>query len=455
MAELVWHRTDIRTEDNPALSNAQDPIPLYIFDPRILEFASNRRVEWVRRNVDALKREYDSMDAQFLIRYGRSPAVLQDIVESYDIDKIHFNKSYSPLGQKRDNMVREVLDVPIQKYHGEVMFSPQSIYTNAGEPYSTFTYYNKKWQKLDKDDVFSISHVFPEGPTEDVPSIQELGFKEPSVSYPKAGTAAAKERLLDFIHHDIESYAEERDVPPKESTSKLSFYLSYGILGIRDVWHTVDNNTDDTKGVRSYKEQLAWRDFYTQILYHNPHVVTQNHKEYENDIQWKNNKSELEAWKAGKTGYPIVDAGMRQLEEEGWMHNRVRMIVASFLTKDLLIDWKKGYDWFREKLIDHNTANNNGGWQWAASTGTDSQPYFRIFNPMKQGEEYDPEAEYIKQYIDELSDASPSNIHRWHKLNDSEREYVASEYVEPIVSHSERREKALSMFENAKGDKED
>ena len=188
------------------------------------------------------------------------------------------------------------------------------------------------------------------------------------------------------------------------------------------------------------------------MLYFDPGVVTENYKQYENDIQWRDDPEELRAWKQGETGYPIVDAGMRQLRDEAYMHNRVRMIVASFLTKDLQIDWRAGYAHFREHLVDHNTANNNGGWQWAASTGTDSQPYFRIFNPMTQGERYDPDTEYISRYVPELRGVDPDTIHEWHELSPVERAKVDTDYPEPIVDHSERREAALSMFEAARGD---
>ncbi|MFP4175521.1 MAG: FAD-binding domain-containing protein, partial [Halobacteriales archaeon] len=186
--------------------------------------------------------------------------------------------------------------------------------------------------------------------------------------------------------------------------------------------------------------------------YHNPGVVTENYKEYENEIDWRDDDDEIRAWKSGETGYPIVDAGMRQLLDEGFMHNRVRMIVASFLTKDLLVDWRVGYAQFRDHLIDHDTANDNGGWQWAASTGTDAQPYFRIFNPMTQGERYDEEAEYIKAHVPELRDVPAEKIHSWNELNDEERDALAPDYPAPVVDHSERRDEALAMFEEARGE---
>jgi deoxyribodipyrimidine photo-lyase len=216
---------------------------------------------------------------------------------------------------------------------------------------------------------------------------------------------------------------------------------------------TADAETDEAReSVEEFVGQLAWREFYTQVLYFDQGVVTENYKDYEQPIEWRDDPEALQAWKDGETGYPIVDAGMRQLREEAYVHNRVRMIVAAFLTKDLLIDWRAGYDWYREKLADHDTANDNGGWQWAASTGTDAQPYFRVFNPTTQGERYDPDAEYIREYVPELRDAPADVIHDWPDLSLSERRKHAPEYPDPIVDHGERREAAIAMFERARGD---
>jgi deoxyribodipyrimidine photo-lyase len=238
----------------------------------------------------------------------------------------------------------------------------------------------------------------------------------------------------------------------------LSAHLKYGTIGIREVYEATDRAHADAdaesarESIFEFQDQLAWREFYTQVLWDRPDAVTENYKSYENKIEWREDPEALRAWKDGETGYPIVDAGMRQLREEAYMHNRVRMIVASFLTKDLLIDWREGYDWFCERLVDHDTANDNGGWQWAASTGTDAQPYFRVFNPMTQGERYDPDAAYIKRYVPELEDVPAETIHSWHELDIGTRKMHAAEYPGPIVDHSERREEAIAMFERARGE---
>jgi deoxyribodipyrimidine photo-lyase len=291
----------------------------------------------------------------------------------------------------------------------------------------------------------------------ELPTIEALGFEPPDATVPTAGTAAARERLDRFCDDAVFRYESDRDYPTRDAVSRLSTDLKWGTIGVREVYAATaaamaEAGDDEAESVAEFQSQLAWREFYTHVLFFNPEVVTENFKEYENEIEWRDDPEELAAWRAGETGYPIVDAGMRQLREEAYMHNRVRMIVASFLTKDLLCDWRHGYAHFREKLADHDTQNDNGGWQWAASTGTDAQPYFRIFNPMTQGERYDPDAEYIAEYVPELRGVDPSVVHSWHECSPLQRRNAAPEYPEPIVDHSERREAALSMFERARGE---
>jgi deoxyribodipyrimidine photo-lyase len=321
-----------------------------------------------------------------------------------------------------------------------------------------YTYFWKKWRDREKDEpraVPALASVDPDGAA--IPTRSELGFDPPEAELPPAGTEPARARLSAFLDDDAHQYGERRDYPADECTSRLSPHLKFGTIGIREVDARVRERLaaatgDERESIESFRSQLAWREFYTHVLYFNPGVVSENYKTYEEPIEWENDEKLLAAWRRGETGYPIVDAGMRQLREEAFMHNRVRMIVASFLTKDLLIDWREGYQWFCERLVDHDTANDNGGWQWAASTGTDAQPYFRIFNPMTQGERYDPDAEYIKRYVPELEGVPADVIHSWHELDAGAREMHAPAYPEPIVDHSERREQAISMFERARGD---
>jgi deoxyribodipyrimidine photo-lyase len=346
-----------------------------------------------------------------------------------------------------------------------VLHEPGSITTNDGTHYAVYSYFWKKWRDREKDEPVAapVADGLADGSAVEgtpVPSLDDLGVGEPTATIPDVTPGAARDRLESFCSDDIYRYADRRDYPNDDATSRLSTHLKWGTIGIRSVYAATAEAfaaaEDDAarESVEAFQSQLAWREFYTHVLAANPRLVSENYKDYEHDVQWRSDAEALAAWKAGETGYPIVDAGMRQLREEAWMHNRVRMIVASFLTKDLLVDWREGYDWFRERLADHDTANDNGGWQWAASTGTDAQPFFRIFNPMTQGERYDPDAEYVKRYVPELRGASPAKIHSWHELSDAERESVAPEYPAPIVDHAAARERALATFRAARGESE-
>ena len=473
--QLHWHRRDLRGSDNRALAaagrQADDAdgglIALFVFDDSVLEHAGAPRVAYLREALAELRSWYRDRGGDLLIRRGDPRETIPNVADAVGADRVVWNRDYSGLARERDAAVRQALadrDIARESFHDAICHEPGSITTNAGDPYSVFTYFGRKWHDRDKDEPYPAPdpEQFVDSATAGIdsgtlPTVEELGFAEPEAELQAAGTEAARDRLSAFCEDALYSYESDRDYPKRESTSRLSADLKYGTIGVREVYWASENakqgaSETETEEIEEFQSQLAWREFYTHVLWFHPHVVTENYKQYDNEIAWENDPTLLAAWKNGETGYPIVDAGMRQLRAEGYMHNRVRMIVASFLTKDLLIDWRKGYAWFREKLVDHDTANDNGGWQWAASTGTDAQPYFRIFNPMTQGERYDADAEYIKQYVPELRDADPSVIHNWHDASLTQRRRSAPDYPDPIVDHSERRERALAMFEAARGD---
>jgi deoxyribodipyrimidine photo-lyase len=464
---LHWHRRDLRLADNRGLADAPDrPVGLFVFDEAVLEHAGAARVVFLLDAVGTLRSAYRERGSELLVREGDPASVVPELAADLGAEFVSWNRDYSGLASERDERVDEALEdvhATPQKFHDAVCHEPGSITTNAGEPYSVFSYFGRKWRDREKDDPRAIPEVAPAadlgvapGP---IPTLSELGFEPPTADVPAAGTDVARTLLGSFLDGDVYRYEELRDYPAKECTSRLSAHLKFGTIGIREVDERVRDALEDASGERresvaEFRSQLAWREFYTHVLYFNPEVVAENYNSYENPIEWEDDDDLLAAWKRGETGYPIVDAGMRQLRAEAFLHNRVRMIVASFLTKDLLIDWRYGYEHFRELLVDHDTANDNGGWQWAASTGTDSQPYFRIFNPMTQGERYDPDAEYITEYVPELDGVDPDVIHSWHELTPTERANAAPEYPEPVIDHSERREQALSMFERARGESE-
>ncbi len=461
---LHWHRRDLRVADNLALDAVDDEtVPVFVFDPTVLNHGAPARVSFMLDALHSLRDAYRERDSDLLVAQGNPAELLPDLAAEYGADTVSWGKDYSGLARERDAAVRQALDdagIDRVAVHDAVHHEPGAITTNAGDPYKVFTYFSKKWHDRPKadpadpptaDDLASVSG-------DDLPTLADLGFDDPEAEIPPAGTAAARDLLTDFCATDIYRYDDRRDYPADDATSHLSPHLKYGTIGIREVYEETEaakmeaDGESERESVSEFQDQLAWREFYTQVLWDRPDVVTGNYKEYENEIQWNDDPEALQAWKDGKTGYPIVDAGMRQLCEEAYMHNRVRMIVASFLTKDLLVDWREGYDWFRRKLVDHDTANDNGGWQWAASTGTDAQPYFRIFNPMTQGEDYDPDAEYIREYVPELEGVPAETIHSWHELDSGARNMHAPAYPAPIVDHSQRREAAIEMFKTARGE---
>ncbi|PSP85467.1 deoxyribodipyrimidine photo-lyase [Halobacteriales archaeon QS_6_64_34] len=465
---LHWHRRDLRAADNAGLARASadnSVLPVFVLDSDVLAHAGPPRVAFMLDALSSLRAWYRKRDSDLLVAEGDPREVLPELASEHGADRVTWGKDYSGLARKRDAAVRRALDgadIAREAVQNAVCHEPGEITTNDGDPYSVFTYFGRKWQDREKDapyDPPGADGLVEFADDTDLPTLGELGFDEPEADIPPAGTEPARELLRSFLEADVYRYDDRRDYPADDTTSRLSAHLKYGTIGIREVYaatakarSTVEPGSERDGSVAEFQSQLAWREFYAQVLFANPNVVTRNYKSYEHPIQWHDDPEALQAWKDGETGYPIVDAGMRQLREEAFMHNRVRMIVASFLTKDLLIDWQEGYDWFRQKLVDHDTANDNGGWQWAASTGTDAQPYFRVFNPMTQGERYDPDAEYIKRYVPELRDAGAEIIHEWHEASLTQRRSAAPEYPDPIVDHSQRREAAIEMFEAARGD---
>ncbi|KPN30711.1 deoxyribodipyrimidine photolyase [Halolamina pelagica] len=507
---VFWHRRDLRAADNrglaAAVDDADDTVPVFVFDDAVLAHASDARLRFMLDSLAELRETYRERGSDLVVARGDPAAVLPALAAAVDAETVHWNADYSGLAQDRDARVADALDAAgfdTDTHHDAVLHEPGMIRTNAGDPYSVYTYFWKKWRDREKPDPFAspagsdladtdaIAPATLDGGAGDfdlddalcpsLPSIEELGFADPAADVQSGGTAAARDRLAAFCDEAIFSYESDREYPARAGSSRLSPHLKFGTIGLREVYQATeaamaaakarddaetegdanaeadDAEADDEldpaqESVRTFQSQLAWREFYAQVLYFNPEIVSQNYKAYEEPIEWRNDADELAAWKRGETGYPIVDAGMRQLRAEAWMHNRVRMIVASFLTKDLLIDWRAGYDHFRTHLADHDTANDNGGWQWAASTGTDAQPYFRIFNPATQGERYDPDAEYIREYVPELRGVDADAIHDWPELSDAERADLAPDYPDPIVDHSHRREQALAMYKRARGE---
>jgi len=463
---LFWHRDDLRVADNRGLARAAadgETLPVYVIDDALCAYAGPARLAFMRDALRSLRADYRERGSDLLVVRGDPEEALPALAAEHGAETVVHNRAYSGVGRERDARVGRALrdaGCSVAVESDALLHEPGTITTNDGDPYQVFTYFGRKWRERAKDDPVPEPDAerLADVRGDPLPSRSAFGFDDPDADVPEAGTAAARRRLRDFCAGPIHEYDERREYPTENATSRISQDLAWGTIGIREVYEHTEAAMDDAdsdaarESVETYRTELAWREFYTHVLNFNSGVVTENYADYENPIAWRNDPEEIAAWKAGRTGYPIVDAGMRQLKREAFVHNRVRMIVASFLTKDLLTDWRVGYDHFRTHLVDHDTANDNGGWQWAASTGTDAQPYFRVFNPMTQGERYDPDAEYISEYVPELADVPADVVHAWHELDADERDEHAPDYPAPIVDHSERREAAIAMFEDARGD---
>jgi deoxyribodipyrimidine photo-lyase len=358
------------------------------------------------------------------------------VLDATKATALFYNRDYEPMARKRDAEVEKMarsLGIEVHSYKDGVLHEPDEILKEDGKPYRVFTAYSHSWRSQPKAVVlpkvkFKRPPGFKNPPGLALPTINELGFTL-DVPLPPAGERAGRERLKQFAEGDLLHYAERRDLPALDATSRLSPHLRLGTVSPRTVLASAAKAAEKEpaaqKQTNIFINELIWRDFYRQILWHFPHAATSSFKEEYQDLKWENDERLFKAWCEGRTGFPIVDAGMRQLNSTGWMHNRVRMIVAMFLTKDLLINWQWGERYFMQKLIDADLASNNGGWQWSASTGTDAQPYFRIFNPTAQAEKFDPEGAYIRRFVPETDTLA---------------------YPAPMVDHARQRVKALALF---------
>jgi deoxyribodipyrimidine photo-lyase len=439
---LHWFRSDLRLCDNTALhaacQEADIVIPLFIFDPRILKAEDTGApiVGFMLSCLESLEKNIEAAGGKLIFRHGEVEDEMRGLLRETGAHALYFNRDYEPQARKRDAAAEKLarsLGVEVHSYKDGVLHEPDEILKPEGEPYRMFTPYSRTWRTKPKAEVlpkvkFGRPNGFKEPRGLPLPTAEELGFAV-EISLPAGGERSARERLKQFSSSNLLRYASQRDFPALDATSRLSPHLRLGTLSARTVVAAAEKagkeHPDARKQTDIFVNELIWRDFYRQILWHFPHVAKSSFKEEYDDLKWENDERLFAAWCEGRTGFPIVDAGMRQLNETGWMHNRVRMIVAMFLTKDLLVSWQWGERYFMQKLVDADLASNNGGWQWSASTGTDAQPYFRIFNPMAQAQKFDPEGAYINKYVPET-------------------EMLA--YPAPIVDHARQRVKALALF---------
>ena len=460
---LHWFRNDLRLRDNTALAEAArrcDALAaVYIFDDRILKSPRTGapRVRFLLACLERLALDLEAKGVPLLVRRGDPAAELSLLLEQQRFELLSFNRDTTPTAVRRDARVRGAAakhGVAVVESADRVVFEAQEIRTKTGGPYSVFTPYARRWRERFEQDPRTPKRAarLPgwsgKLASDPIPDADALGFGGDPTRLPPAGEEAARRRLRAFLDERVARYGEDRDVPAIDGTSRLSPHLRFGTISVRDciaaAREVAASEPRRAKGAEKWETELVWREFYAALLEENPRVLREEWKPEFAGVQWEEAPEHFEAWCRGRTGFPFVDAGMRQLLETGWMHNRVRMVVASFLTKDLLIDWRRGEQWFLQRLLDGDPASNNGGWQWAASTGADAAPYFRIFNPVSQGERFDPDGEYVRRFVPELAALPGKSAHRpW------DSPMLASDYPEPIVDHGERREEALARYQRA------
>ncbi len=419
---IFWFRRDLRLDDNTglrhALNSRLEVLPIFIFDPQITGElpADDARITFIYKELKKINTELNHLNSSIKIYQGDPITIWEKIVEQHEIKEVYYNKDYEPYAIERDQKITEFLNrlgIKVSSFKDQVLFEEGEIVKDDGKPYTVFTpYKNKYLQKLKHQDFFfskknnsdkfyKKKHHFPE--------LDKLGFIESKIP------------VKNFDLSNLTNYALERDIPSLDATSYLSPHLRFGTVSIRKVFSELREN-------EVFLSELIWREFFMQILFHFPQVVNQNFKPRYDRIPWINNEKDFEKWCRGETGYPLVDAGMKQLNQSGYMHNRIRMLTASFLCKHLLIDWRWGEAYFAKKLLDYELSSNNGNWQWAAGSGCDAAPYFRIFNPTTQQQKFDPDYKYIKKWIPDFS---------------------LQNYISPIIEHKFARERTLKIYKSA------
>lgn len=453
-----WFRHDLRLRDNAALAaaaEADELIALFVLDDALLEGSRSGapRVRFLLASLEQLAKDLEARGSRLVVRRGDPASEIARLLDETKADRLCFGRSYAPAALRRDERVRAVATkrgVRVVETRDHVVFESRDVLSQQDRPFAVFTPYRRAWLRAFEAEpqIPLRAPKLPPTPA-GVDSLPLPPSPASPIELPVAGEAAAARRLSRFLERSVADYARSRDFPAEDATSRLSPHLRFGTISARTCVHLAREiaaiDPKAAKGANKWIDELLWREFYCAILKENPHVTRSSHRSEYDAIEWNDDEEGFRAWCEGRTGYPIVDAGMRQLATTGWMHNRVRMIAASFLTKDLLVDWRRGEEFFYRSLIDGDPASNNGGWQWAASTGTDAQPYFRIFNPVSQGERFDPAGRYVRRFVPELEDVGDRFVQRPWEAPSPPRDYPA-----PIVSHHERRVQALRRYEAAR-----
>jgi len=476
---IVLFRQDLRLYDNPALHEAAKTglpiIPLYIFDEKTSDKWSLGGASrwWLYHSLKSLEKDLNKKKGTLILKKGTVKGILEKFIEQVKPKAVYWNRCYEPYAIKRDSKIKLWLkenNISCKSFNGSLLIEPWEIMNQQGSYYKVFSAF---WRNAQKQLTFPKPLQTPrEMLFYQVDSVKSEKLKNWALLPEKPdwsgglkkewepGSEGAKKRLNTFLDEKLGEYGRQRDVPGIEGTSKLSPYLHYGEISPRYIWHRTQEriakmrDKEEIKQANKFLDEIGWREFSYYLLYHYPKLPNKAFVEKFTEFPWQNDQKKLIAWQKGNTGYPIVDAGMRQLWEMGWMHNRVRMIVASFLTKDLFIHWIKGEEWFWDTLVDADLASNSASWQWVAGCGADAAPYFRIFNPVTQGEKFDKDGTYIKTWIPEIAKLPEKYIHKpWEAPReelDKAGITLGKTYPNPIVDHKRQREKALLYFDRIK-----
>ena len=462
---ILWLRRDLRLRDNPALAAAAEAdllIPVFCLDPRLLQgrHQSGARTQFMLDCLHDVDRSLRELGSRILVRHGTPERELPAVARELGARAVHATADVGPYARRRDAAVSSALaadDIELTLHPGLfVVDDPAEIRTSDGGPYTVFTPYHRSWERASRRAPLPRPRSLPGLPpgvkTGRIPSLKALGLSQPLSEPPAGGERAAWARLEAFLADGVDGYHEQRDALGHNGTSALSAYLHFGCLSARQVEHRLPSSP----GAAELRRQLCWRDFYAQVLRSFPRNARSEHQaRYRAQLRWSRSNRNFDAWRDGRTGYPVVDAAMRQLRREGWIHNRGRLIVGSFLTKDLGIDWRWGERWFMELLVDGDEASNNGNWQWIASVGVDPQPPARrIYNPSRQQHRFDPDGSYVRRYVPELMRVPDEYLAEpWTmpaEVQETSACIIGSDYPAPIVEHAQARREALGRFAAAR-----
>ncbi len=457
---LLWLRRDLRLHDHPALAAALGSgarvVPVFVLDPRLLHGprASANRTWFLLESLRELAEGLAARGAPLIVRSGKPEDVIPALAAEAAASDVFASRDVSPFARARDRAVGEALVAAGQSFHllrGLLVAEPEEVRTVDGRPLTVFTPFSRRWAAVERRALVPAPAAIPSLPAGSLASEDLPASPAPTADVallPHPGEAAARERLARWAGAaGLRAYADGRNRLDVEGTSRLSADLKVGTLSPLEVLLAVEGPGD---GRRVFVSELAWREFYAHVLWHFPHVVRGAYRPAFDAVPWADDPTGLAAWREGRTGYPVVDAAMRQLAASGWMHNRARMIAASFLAKDLLVDWRRGEDHFMTHLVDGDVASNNGGWQWTAGTGTDAAPYFRIFNPVSQGRRFDPDGTYVRRWVPELAGMPDAHVHEpWMAPGHVQAAagcVIGRDYPAPIVDHAAARQRTLAAY---------